>query len=239
MTGPVTDIFESATVRRAAPPLSSVVRLTWHAPRQGERLVQVYVNRQLRAVSDRPAGRAMWLHLDAAPRPALVELVAVAPADRWTDHAETLAARNGDLRPRAALALRRDEALPVDSRVRLFVDGAVAHQSPLWGRADSRGGFGAAFGIGGFGHDAAAAPGFGRGELGVGPFGRDGDAWRWSSDDPPVGDHTVDAEIVDPQGRTLATLSAPLDATIAMPPPAPPQLAFEAGPTGLRLRWSD
>jgi hypothetical protein len=168
-----------------------------------------------------------------------VELVAVNPDERWVDHAEALAVRNADIRPNAGVALLRDERLPVDSRVRLSVDGEAAHASAMWRLGDSRSGFGAAFGVGGFGHDDATAPGFGRGELGAGPFGRDGSAWRWSSDDLADGQHAIDISVRDGRGRTVAALSEAVDAAISSPPSPPARFWFETGPTGLRLRWSD
>jgi len=232
------DPFDAIVLRRARPAGAGVARLEWRAPEQGDRIVQVYVNRRLYDATPDPDARSLWLHLDPAASEPLIELLAVEPARAWDDHAASLHAFNPTLQPRADLVLARDEALAFDARVEVRVDDRPHARSPLWADRDCRAGFGAAFGVGGFGLDDATGPGLGRAPFGAGPFGRDGTPWRWASDRLQPGQHTVDALALDPNGRRIAALHAPAQAAIAMPPQTPERLDIESSPTGLRLRWA-
>ena len=182
------------------------VHLWWRAPHQGERLVQVYVNDQLIDVSDDPAQRDMLLLLDRT-QAQRIELLAVAIDDRdarWRPHVDALRCWSPPVRSGAAVTVVRDEAVAVDVHAVVLLDDAVADGGALWPADEHRGGFGALFGIGAFGHDAATGPGAGLGELGMGPLGADGSAWRWRRDRLPPGAHTLAVRLQTRDGQPLA-----------------------------------
>ncbi len=214
MSGPTQDIFESALLRPAD---GQAARLTWRAPRQGGRLVQVYVNGRLHEATVDPRQRELWLH-PASDTPAFIELLAVDPADAWTDFHDALDGWSPMFVSAAALAVLRDESLPPDAMMVVTVDGVEQDRGPLWSPADGRIGFGGLFGMGGFGWDDAAAPGFALGEFGLGRLGFDGIAWRWWHDRLAEGEHEVRVTVVDRSDRVLATLPAPFELTIDRPP---------------------
>ncbi len=108
----------------------------------------------------------------------------------------------GFAKPQAAVV--RDEALAVDAHVMVSVDGAAVDEGAMWPGDESRGGFGALFGVGSFGLDDAAGPGLGEGELGAGPLGSDGTALRWRRADLPAGEHTIALRVTDARGLDIA-----------------------------------
>ncbi|MAE62301.1 MAG: hypothetical protein CMJ49_13210 [Planctomycetaceae bacterium] len=224
MTSATQDIFDQVLLRAAVAALdddgSAMALLSWVAPDQGDRLVQVYVNDVLADVSVDASQREMWLHLDRA-RPVRVELLAVDPQAALNDHATDLHGWSPRFTQRAALAITRDETLPVESVAIVSVDDAEDFGHRLWRDTDYRSGFGALFGIGEFARDGATGPGLGRGEFGVGQFGADGCAWRWQRGDLSPGAHTIDLRMESPEGREVGRLDAPLDVYIdALPSPA-------------------
>ena len=150
----------------------------------------------------------MWLHLDRAAD-VRVELLAVDAADAWVDHSTLLRSWDPPFVTRAALAIVRDERLPIDSRVVVAVDSEDEADAPLWGVADSRAGFGGLHGIGEFGRDHATAPGSGLGEFGIGAMGGEGAAWRWRRDDLPAGDHELSMRVLDHTGATAGQVETP------------------------------
>jgi len=155
----------------------SLTELWWRAPEQGHRLVQVYVDERLIAVSADTAQRRLWVHIDRGQSGARrVELLAVpcGEPDTSREHPRLLRGWPAVTRAGATLAVERDESLPLDTQVRFAIDGESLATQALWPPHAHRGGFGAVFGEGGFGHDAATGPGLGIGELGVGPLGTGG-----------------------------------------------------------------
>lgn len=231
MNDPIQSIFELVLARPVDRPDGEdpqLVHLWWSAPQQGDRLVQVYVDDQLHDVSLWPEQRAMWLMLDrrAAHR---IELLGVSPDEAcgvWQPRPELLEGWSPAVTDIATQTILRDQALPVHTQLRVSVDGALFDEAPAWPSDTSRGGFGAVFGEGGFGVDAATGPGLGLGELGYGPLGADGSAWRWRREDLAAGDHAIELTAVDHQGQTAAT-AFQRTATIERLPSAATSLDFD------------
>ena len=190
----------------------------------GGRVVQVYVDGELHdAAGDatgEPTQREVWLWLDrSAPRQ--IELLAVDPREAWRPRPELLRGVSPRTRPRAEVRLVRHESLPVEARVEVWVGGERVHDSPLWDAGAHRGGFGALFGLGGFGTDAATGPGLGEGQLGLGPLGADGEAWTWRSDVLPPGEHEVELRLTRAGEPLTATTRRLLIDRLPEPGPQP------------------
>lgn len=182
-----------------------VVYLRWSAPQQGERIVQVYVNGLLHEVSPWPEDRALWLLLDRR-QAHRIELLAVSvndPQGVWTPRPDCLTGWSPAVNDVAHLHMLRDHALPVDARFRVLVDGSLRDAGRVWDGDVSRAGFGAVFGEGGFGMDAAAGPGLGRGALGHGPLGSDGTPWQWRDARLAEGSHDLELQAVDARGEAI------------------------------------
>ncbi len=197
MSTPTQDNFELTLARPVVLPAGhhpTLVHLWWRCTQQDDRLVQVYVNDELYDVTAEPTHRQMWLVLDRT-QSQRIELLAV-PVDQaltsaWTVQSSKLRAWQPRVNDVAELVVLRDETLPVDARLAVSVDGDEMDSGALWPSETHRGGFGALFGEGAFGADAATGSGLGRGELGYGPLGADGTAWRWRRPDLAEGDHTL------------------------------------------------
>lgn len=203
----------------------SLVHVWWrNAPGDGC-FVQVYVNGELTEVSDDPAQRDLWLVLDRA-RAWRIELLAVsadAADELWKPRPELLTQWSPPVIDRAEVRVLRDEALPVDTRLSVVLAGQPVPGSkrPLWSDDTPRSGFGGLFGVGGFGRDAAAGLGLGRGELGFGPLGTDAEAWRWTQTHLPPGEHELAVAATDAAGHSVAsTLDLPTVTADALPSPA-------------------
>ena len=201
-----------------------LVSWLWDTPTPPPHRVQVYVNQTLVDVSDPDGPTERWLILDRQ-QPQVIELLAIDaddPAAAWIARPDRLTAYGGDRVHLPTAAVIRDEAWPIDTRLRLEVDGRPVAAGPLWPDDRARGGFGGLFGIGGFGTDAAAGPGLGQGELGFGPLGHDGTAWRCTPPPLPPGLHAMSLSAVDADGQPLADPLA-LPAVATRHPPSPPR----------------
>ena len=220
MSEPSQDAFELVLLRPLQPDGEGLAHLMWSAPEQADRLVQVYVDGRLYDVTLQAAQRELWLHLDRAGD-TRIELLAVEVADAWSDLSDQLTGWSPAFQTAASMAIVRDEALPVDSRVTVTVDGQADAGHRLWRGDDSRSGFGAHFGVGQFGHDNTTGPGHGLGEFATAPFGSGGAAWRWRRDDLTPGQHTLDLHVDDEREQRAAEIDAPVAITIAaLPQPA-------------------
>lgn len=234
---PTQDVFELVLARPVATGAGehgSLAHLWWSAPQQASRLVQVYVDRELTDVSTHPDQREMWLVLDrSAPR--RIELLAVPPGDVWAEQPEALGGWDPAITGEVTLGVLRDEALPVDTRLTVSVDGVDTDHGQVWPPSEHRGGFGGLFGVGGFGHDAATGPGLGRGELGWGPLGTDGRAWRWRGGDLQTGIHNIDLIPTDRSGQSVAPIAGVPGVVVdRLPEPAS---TFTIDPD-FTLRWT-
>ena len=205
---PTQSVFEHVLARPATTAEGeheAFVHLWWSSPQQGERLVQVYVDGQLYDVSQETSQREMWLTLDRSQQHQ-IELLAVAADDAdglWRSHADLLTGWSPTVHPVASLSVVRDERLPVDTDVTVMVNGEAMDRGPLWPTTAHRGGFGALFGVGGFGYDALTGPGLGEGQLGMGPLGSDGTAWRWQRSDLAAGDYSITVRACDDSGQSV------------------------------------
>jgi hypothetical protein len=198
-------VFQNVLVRPVERPGGAdpaLVRVGWEAPEQGERLVQVYVDGFLHDVTICPSQRALWLLLDRGRRHR-VELLAVPTDQAWEAMPRALAGWSPKVRDWARVAVLRNEAFPVATRVRVSVDGATVDEGALWPADQPRAGFGAIFGEGGFGLDGATGFGLGEGALGLGPLGADGEPWRWQRADLGEGAREVRLEPIDASGRAV------------------------------------
>jgi len=236
---PTQSVFDLVLLRpvdRRDGPDPALAHLWWVAPEQGERLVQVYVNSVLYDVTLHAEQREMWLGLDRR-KSLRIELLAVHPDEPrgvWTARPELLQSWSPPMESEAQLALSRDPSLPIDTQITLQVDGETLEQTPLWSAATPRGGFGALFGEGGFGLDGATGPGLGLGELGFGPLGSDGSAWRWRRGDIVDGPHALRVEATDRGGRPVAL---PLEESIELTSLPEPAKQIEVS-DDFTLQWS-
>lgn len=214
----------------------ALVHLWWRAPQQGERLVQVYVDDELYDVTAHTQQRAMWLLLNRT-QPHRIELLAVDPAavsDVWQPQPTLLGQWSPPVRDVAAVSVLRDEALPVDAQLAIEVDGQAAANVPLWPGDEPRGGFGALFGQGGFGADAATGPGLGEGELGVGPLGADGTALHWRRPNLPDGERQLALNLLHRDGQPATDAPTHMQRTIERLPEPAAHVQLDPPAT---LRW--
>ena len=226
---PNQQVFDRVLARRAAPPdplHGRLVHLSWSAPQQGARLVQWYVNGVWAGVSASPGDREAWLLVDAGGHQQ-IELLAVDPADAATPSPALLAGVDPPTAPAASALVLRDNALPIDAWLSVAVDGGEPQRTPLFAADAPRGGFGAVFGEGGFGYDASTGPGLGRGQLGDGPLGTDGDALGWRDDTLPTGAHQLRLALQTPVGDPLSA-ERTMDFTITRLPDPPTAVTLTA-----------
>jgi len=230
-------VFEAVLARTVAGQ-PGLVHLWWRAPEQGERLVQVYVDGELMEVSTYPAQRELWLMVEpsCAHRIELLAVPTDEPGELWREQGEKLG--QGGTTPGAkfpgGVALLRDERWPVDTVARVMVDGAEVEEGPVWPTGENRSGFGALFGWGEFGWDAATGPGLGVGELGLGLLGVDGTAWRWRRADLAAGSHSVAVALLDGGGRAVAIPPPIVNFDIVRPADSAEALSMNAG---FELSW--
>lgn len=234
------DVFELVLARPVAArdgEHPALVHLWWSAPEQGGRLVQVYVDGELVEMSQDPSQRELWLMCDRG-RDHRIELLAVPVSDTediWRDRSELLQGWDPVVKSGLSLAVLRDEALPIDACVSVDVDGELIDRGAMWPAWEHRGGMGALFGLGAFGFDAVTGPGLGVGELGMGPLGTDGTAWRWARHDLDIGQHVVGVSVRDRTGRQLVAPEL-IDGVVVESLPAAAS-SFSIDPD-FTLRWN-
>ncbi len=215
-----------------------LVHVWWRDAWVEDRLVQVYVNGELFDVTADPDQRELWLVLDRS-QPNRIELLAVpagSPDLMWNAKPERLMSWNPPIRDVAEAQVLRDESLPIDTRIEVVVDGEAVAAGSLWPGDVARSGFGGLFGLGGFGHDAASGVGLGRGELGFGPLGIDGTAWRWRDDTLAPGPHTVTLTARDAQGQAV---SPPLTLAPVVVDALPTAATSLTAQPDFTLAWTD
>lgn len=193
------DVFELTLARPAELATGEapwLVHLWWRAPAQGQRLVQVYVDGQWAAMTDSPNERELWLLMDRSV-PHRLELLAVDAMDPevWSRSWPGSLRGWSGVRDSAHWVWLRDEALPADTKLELLAPEGALASGPLWSAQAHRGGFGAVFGEGGFGYDAATGPGLGLGSLGDGPLGTDGSALEHTMTGLPEGASRVSTRV--------------------------------------------
>lgn len=204
--------FERILVRQVTatdPMHRALFHLGWSAPTQGERVVQVYANGQLDAVTFHSAQREVWL-LYPRGRARSLELIAVAPADAMVSRCVDDAVAPGAYGC-ASIALGYDPAQTRGTMACVTVDSSEPMCAPL--RPTRR---------------------INSGEHRPGASGPEGYVWRWRSEPLPAGDHTLAVTQRDAIGRTH---SPPINERVFVDrlPAAPCRLAISNGHT---LSWS-
>lgn len=204
-----------------------LVHLWWRAPMQGDRLVQVYINDALYDVTLDTAIREMFLVMDRT-RQNRIELLAI-PADDpqaiWRPQPGLLMAWQPAVNSVASIDLVRDIGLPVETRLLLDVDATAIDHGPMWPTTETRSVPG---------DDDATGLGLGFGELGTGPLGFDGTAWRWRRDDLDAGEHSLRLLAIDHTGQAVSG-SLEIAATIDLLPV--PAIDISITP-GFQLNWA-
>lgn len=223
------DVFELVLARPVMTPAGEhprLVHLWWRAPMQGDRLVQVYLNDALYDVTLDPVIREMFLIVDRT-RQNRIELLAI-PADdpqaAWRPQPQMLNAWQPAIYSNASVAIVRDVDLPVDTQIIVTVDSTAVVHGPMWPATETRSAPG---------DEDATGLGLGIGDLGAGPLGVDGTAWRWKHN-PAAGEHSVRIEALDHTGQAV---SDPLDLSVTIEHLPDPVIDFTITP-GFQLAWS-
>ena len=184
----------------------AAVHLWWSAPGQGDRVVQIYIDGELVDVTVSPPQREAWVLCDRG-RAHRIELLAVGvdePECLWVERLELLNSWEPAVVGELGFSVIRDERLAVESVVSVLDGGVMIDEGALWPADAHRGGMGAVFGVGEFGYDAVTGVGLGRGELGMGRLGADGEAWRWFRNDLAVGQHSLEVVVEDRTGQIIS-----------------------------------
>lgn len=191
---------------------------------------QLYANGRLTDATDTPAQRSFDIH--AGPAPKELAVLAVAPPNRWANHADTLPAdvrhpawvhrpripRMPSLQPGDVVELRHDHTTGTLPETTTLRRTAWPADLPHWGWGI--GGFGA----GGFGVDGDLAPGFGLASFGAGPFGFDADLLNLDLAWTHTGPHQVGLRTRSSNGTT----STETRTTLTAAPPPPPARKLHA-----------
>ncbi len=216
----ITDNISALELRPLTAPLAWQVR--FHSTHAGCHH-QLYINGQLADVTDTPQQRAFDVVADTSAQELAV--IAVPARYRYNNFAAELPASAG--RPPWVCPLRLPlntthhptEILHVyhDNATGLLADEPALRQ-PLWPSSSAPWGFGTdAFGEGGFGFDASAAPGL-AGAFGLGPFGIDRECLTVDIPLQSEGLHQLELRATATSGEE----SDPTTTTFsAAPPPAP------------------
>lgn len=214
-----------------------LVHLTWRAASLAGLAVQVYLDGSLVALCTDPLQREVWLTCDRAV-PHRIELLALPLSDveaLHREHPRSLTSWVPSASTEIAARVLRDESLPVDARLMLSLNGSPLADAAMWGAMDSRAGFGALFGEGGFGFDDATAPGLACGELGLAPLGFDGEPLGWRIEQLPPGESVVELSATDARGHPVAL---PVQRTVQCNPLPPPPSDVEISPNFV-LSWTE
>lgn len=203
MTQATTDIFELIVARQVLDRPWDV-RVSWRATQQGDRVVQVYVDQALTAVTASREARDIDVLIDPSLR-RTVELLAVPVGQAGRDMPHLLQSWRRGERHAVQADVLRDEAHDASASLAWRIDAQCGHREALWPRDTHRGGFGGLFGLGAFGFDHATGPGLGRGQLGWGPLGTGGEALTIRDHAVPSGEHTLSLQLLDDAGRPLTS----------------------------------
>ena len=235
MSEPTQGMFQRVLLRRVVEGGVGAL-LSWRGDVPDGHVVQVYVNGALHDVVRVEPGDASecWLHVaEGAGGVMRVELAAVEASRAWEDLSHALRGERA-MAWDAALAVVRDEALPVDSRVVVEVESEPVAERRLWDALDSRSGFGGLFGFDVFGLGTATGLGYGLGGFGAGAFGSGGDAWRWQSSGLDAGEQALTLRVLDGAGGQVIE---PVEMSVAVERPAPAAQEVRVD-EGMKLMWA-
>ncbi len=227
-----------------------LVRFSMPAELAG-RLVQVYVNGELAAATERAEQRELLVPAPPSPDwPAAdVRLLAVQPRDADEDFSALLGEqpRGGRVR----LRWPRTNNVPPGSTLNVFGNGEAGaidfawplneRPIPWWPDGVGMWGFGLApFAEADFGGDCAAmsgCPGFAVGGFGIGQFGFDAEWASWLS--PPLagGQHRLAVVVLDELGNASPP-SPEVEATIVPLPPRVAEPAVAGDADRLVISWT-
>jgi hypothetical protein len=235
-TNATQDVFELVLARPVVTHAGEhprLVHLWWRAPLQGNRLVQIYIDDVLYDVTFDPVVRNMYLMLDRS-RTRRIELLAVPLGDPeavWRPQPGLLKSWQPPVSSNAQLTLIRDETMPQDTQLVVSLDGKFVAHGPMWPTTEPRSGSLTQDGVV---YNDACGLGLGIGDLGSGPLGYDGTAWRWGRNDLDPGYHDVRITSIDQSGFPV---SVPLDVSVLIEQLPGPVTGFTISqPFG--LSWS-
>lgn len=229
---PILELTLARTADTAHGPHPHLVHLWWRAPRQGDRLVRVFVDGELFATTLDPSQRELWLTLDRSVW-HVIQLVTVDVARLNEPALAPPAPWEPPPRSHVSVTLTRDERIDAEAWIEASINGVVTDRAPLWPADEPRGGLGGTFGLGAFGVASAAAPGLGCGSLGRGRLGSDASTLAWRRR-LPAGVSTVRLEARTPDGRPAAE---PVEFTAESPAPPSAASALRIDPD-FTLRWN-
>ncbi len=217
-------------LHRASSAAGGLALLTWREESiPPASALQLLIDGRLDQVIE-PGRLFVWLQLPGW-RAVRVGLRIVDRAEAWIETAE---GDGSGFSAAPQVAIHRPLDLPVDGRILVKVDGQERGRWRMWENRESRSGFGAQLGEGGFGFDAAGAEGFGLGDWGAGLPGVDGAFWRWRLGDEEPGEHQIDVQLLDAAGALIGDWPGGRIVEIEAPPPQASR--FQIGP-GLSLQW--
>jgi len=191
----------------AAPRLSLVKWRSSHS----DMLHQLYVNGRYAGTTIDSQQREMLVPIPTSFESAVrIEVFAVSPEQAHIDFSDQVAAPANSGRVR--IVLLRSQNMPAGATANIYYDsgtGQIDYEEPLnnspiqiWPSWMDKAGFGmAAFGIGDFGWEGAAAVGFGKGSFGNGQFGMDADTIEWISRPLPLGTYKFGVKVIDQYGN--------------------------------------
>ncbi len=193
-------------------------------------LHQLYVNGRYAGTTIDNQQREMLVPIPTSFESAVqIEVFAVLPQQGHVDFSEqvTSPANSGRVR----IVLLRSQNLPAGATANIYYDsgtGQIDYENPLndspiqiWPSWMDKAGFGmAAFGIGDFGWEGAAAVGFGKGSFGNGQFGMDADTIEWISRPLPLGTYKFGVKVTDQYGNESSPSETGSVTVIPAPRPA-------------------
>lgn len=175
MLEPTTDIFKltlAQPVLTDAGEHPALIEVSWVLNELTEHAIQIYVDGKLHDAVLHTGPRRCWIACDRR-RPHFIALLGVDAAHAFNEQPQHLDTFEPAFDSHWSLSMLRDTSLSVDAVVEVDRNGERVHERLLWESDVHRDGFGALFGVGGFGSDAATGPGIGLGSLGHGPLGSD------------------------------------------------------------------
>ena len=189
--------------------LPGLLLLSWHSV-ETNKFFQAYVNGELAGSTIHTEQRMLLVEHDPSTV-ALVEVVAVDPAEQYRDFSDQLSGFTAEDGCHVELSWPRRGILPLNSRVEVYADdcsGAIDYDaeplasSSVWDDPLDKWGWGFdVFGKGDFGYSGTGAPGWGHCGFGDGEFGFDAERCEWQSDCLTLGVHHFGVRLTDGAGN--------------------------------------